>query len=127
MVDSEVGNKEKKSGVSKVMLGVIIGIIVVIVGVIIFFSMGGGYNQQLYFLVEEKTMNDKRNNIEDRYDAEFDWLEDAQEEPTKSRLDISGEYNDPNKINMGSMFDVGELLNNSTILMILSQTHLTNR
>src|SRR5690625_7417815 len=115
MVDSEVGNKEKKSGVSKVMLGVIIGIIVVIVGVIIFFAMGGGSTKQQYFLAEGKTLNDMSNYIEDSYEAELDWLEVAQEEPTKSRLDISGEYNDSNNINMGEMFDYSTISNNSAI------------
>src|SRR5699024_1671855 len=97
---------------------IIIGVIVVIVGVIIFFAMGGGSTKQQYFLAEGKTLNDMSNYIEDRYEAEFDWLEVAQEEPTKSSLDISGEYNDPNNINMGSMFYVRENNNNSKIQMI---------
>src|SRR5690625_3176768 len=118
MVDSEVSKKEKKSGISKVMLGIIIGVIVVIVGVIIFFAMGGGSTKQQYFLAEGKTLNDMSNYIEDRYEAELDWLEVAQEEPTKSSLDISGEYNDPNNINMGEMFDVREIINNSTMQML---------
>src|SRR5699024_10918331 len=118
MADSEVGKKDKKSGISKVMLGIIIGVIVVVVGVLIFFAMGGDSTKHQYFLVEGKQLNDMSNYIEDRYEAEFDWLEVAQEEPTKSSLDISGEYNDPNNINMGSMFDVGEIINNSTIQMI---------
>src|SRR5690625_6748198 len=80
--------------------------------------MGGGSTKQQYFLAEGKTLNDMSNYIEDRYEAEFDWLEVAQEEPTKSSLDISGEYNDPNNINMGEMFDVGEIINNSTIQML---------
>src|SRR5690625_7123271 len=80
--------------------------------------MGGGSTKQQYFLAEGKTLNDMSNYIEDRYEAEFDWLEVAQEEPTKSSLDISGEYNDPNNINMGEKFDVGEIINNSTIQML---------
>lgn len=125
MVDSEVSTKEKKSGISKVMLGIIIGVIVVIVGVIIFFAMGGGSTKQQYFLAEGKTLNEMSNYIEDRYEAELDWLEVAQEEPTKSSLDISGEYNDPNNINMGEMFDIGEIINNSTI-QILTESDTAN-
>src|SRR5690625_1946471 len=63
-------------------------------------------------------MSDMSNYVEDGNEAEFDWLEIAQEEPTKSSLDISGEYNDQNNINMGEMFDVGEIINNSTIQML---------
>src|SRR5699024_12640988 len=118
MVDSEVGNIETKSGISKVMLVIIIGVIVVIVGVIIFFAMGGGSTKLQFFLAEGKTLNNMSNYIEDRYEAEFDWLEVAQDEPSSSRLDISGAYNDPNNINMCSMFEVGDITNNSTSQLI---------
>src|SRR5690625_6872356 len=92
MVDSEVCNKEKKSCISKVMLGVIIGIIVVIVGVIIFFAMGGGSTKQQYFLAEGKTLNDMSNYIEDRYEAELDWLEVAQEEPDRKSTRLNSSH-----------------------------------
>lgn len=57
MVDSEA-TTPKKTGLSKGVLGLIIGLIIVIIGVVIFFAMGGVSLKQQYFLAEGKTLDE---------------------------------------------------------------------
>ncbi|HLR60461.1 MAG TPA: DUF6583 family protein [Pseudogracilibacillus sp.] len=125
MVDSDDG-VIKKRGLSKGLLALIIVLVIVVIGVVVYFSMGGGSLKQQYFLAEGETLDEMGNYIEDRYEAEFDWLEVTQEKPTKSSLDISGEYNDPNNEMMGDMFDIGEIVNNSTV-QILTESDTPNQ
>lgn len=125
MTEAESGTP-KKSGLSKGMLGFIIGLIIVIIAGVIFFAMGGGSLKQQYFLAEGNTLAEMHDYVEDRYQAELDWLEVAQDKPTKSSLDISAEYNDPNSQMEGGMFDIGEIVNNSTI-QILTESDAPNK
>ncbi len=125
MVDSEA-TTPKKTGLSKGVLGLIIGLIIVIIGVVIFFAMGGVSLKQQYFLAEGKTLDEMGDYIDDRYETELDWLEITQEKPTKSSLDISGEYNDPNNAMLSEMFDIGDIVNNSTI-QILTESDTPNQ
>lgn len=117
---------EKKAGLSKGILALIIGIVVVIISGSIYFFMGGGSLKQQYFMAEKNTLDEMQDYIENRYEAELDWLGITQEKPTKSSLDLSAEYNDPSNGMSGMGMDPAEIINNSTI-QILTESDTANK
>ena len=103
----------------KGMIGIIIVAVLVIGGgAAAFLFVGNKTLKEQYFLAESETIEQLGDLITDKFEDEIDWYENSLEKPIETKVELSAEYNDPAAEPIGGMFDVAELINNSTIEVI---------
>ncbi|GAQ18942.1 flagellar basal body protein FliL [Oceanobacillus picturae] len=118
-MDETVNNTpEKKKGVSKGLIAIIVAAVLVIGGSVAAFVLLDNSAKAQYFLAEKNSLDYIGDKFEDRYQPEMDWLETSEENPTESTVELSAEYNDPNGgMGYGMGLDPSQIINNSTITL----------
>lgn len=115
----KVMEETKKRKLSpKTLIGITIGAVILIGGTVAAYIFANLSDKQKYFLAEKESIAFMNEQIEQRYESEFDWLETTREEPTETNYELSAESDIP-IIQGGMGVDPAQLINNSTI----SYTH----
>ncbi|WP_042223278.1 flagellar basal body-associated FliL family protein [Oceanobacillus manasiensis] len=119
-MDETVNNTpEKKKGVSKGLIAIIVAAVLVIGGSVAAFILLENSSKAQYFLAEKNSLDYISEKFEERYQPEMDWLETSKENPTESTVELSAEYNDPygGGTGYGMGMDPSQIINNSTITL----------
>lgn len=113
-MDETVNDGGKKRSFNKKVIAIIVIAIIVIGGSVAAFVMLNLSDKQKYFLAEKKSLDFMIDRAEDRYQPEFDWLEQTEDNPTESAVQLSADYNDPKGGNIGGM-NPQSIINNATL------------
>lgn len=124
-MDETMNEAEKKQGFPKKLIAIIVVAILVIGGSVAAYVMLNLSDKEKYFLAEKESMDFIVDKVEERYQPELDWLEQAEENPTESAVELSAEYNDPTAIGIGGITPQ-EIINNAT-LTFTSQTDMEKK
>lgn len=114
-MDETVNNGNKKQGPSKKIIAILVVALIVIGGSVTAYALLTGSAKSQYFLAEKNTIEYIGENLEERYQPEFDWAEQASENPTETAFELSAKYNGPPAAGMGIN---PQMINNSTIELI---------
>lgn len=106
----------RKKGVSKGLVAIIVALVLVIGGSVAAFVLLNLSDKEKYFLAEKNTLDFLVEEVEDRYQPELEWVEQTEENPTRSTMELSAEYNDPAAGGSGT-FDPSQFINNSTVTL----------
>lgn len=123
-------SEEKSTGVikgmpKKVSMFLIVALVICGGGVLAFLAIGSSPKID-YFKAEIDTYEYFEEQVKDRFQHELDWLEVTENNPVESTVDISAQFNDPGFFGYGMMFDIEEMINNSSI-SFSSQTDMKNK
>lgn len=112
---------------SKKLIGIIVAALVVVLGVggVSAYFMIFQSDKAQYFKAEQSTFEFMEDKLSEQFESELEWNEKAQETPVDSSVELSAEYEDPDNManDMGDMFDIEDIVNNSS-LTLNSQTDL---
>jgi len=116
----ETLNDGQKKGFPKKIVAIIIAAVLVIGGGVAAYVMLNLSDKEKYFLSEKKSMEFLTDKVEERFKPEFDWLEQTENNPTETVIDLSAEYNDPTASSGYGAMSPQEIINNSTITLTTS-------
>src|SRR5699024_5356906 len=116
----ETLNDGQKKGFTKKIVAIIIAAVLVIGGGVAAYVMLNLSDKEKYFLSEKKSMEFLTDKVEERFKPEFDWLEQTENNPTETVIDLSAEYNDPTASSGYGAMRPQEIINNSTITLTTS-------
>ncbi|WP_174613993.1 DUF6583 family protein [Virgibacillus ihumii] len=111
-MDETVNNGNKKQGLPKKVIAILVVALVIIGGSVAAYALLAGSAKAQYFLAEKNTIEFIGEQLEERYQPEFDWAKQASENPTETTLELSAEYNGPPAMGMPVN---PQILNNATI------------
>ncbi|WP_337970068.1 DUF6583 family protein [Virgibacillus salexigens] len=101
----------------KTLIAIVIGAVILIGGSVSAFIFSNLSGKQEYFLAEKNSIEVLTEKFEERYEPEMSWLEQTEENPTESTVELSAEYNNPNGSAGYGQMDPSQFINNSTITM----------
>ncbi|GAA0601140.1 hypothetical protein GCM10009001_17170 [Virgibacillus siamensis] len=111
-MDETANNGNKKQGLSKKVIAILVVALVIIGGSVAAYALMTGSAKAQYFLAEKNTIEFIGEQLEERYQPEFDWAKQASENPTETAIELSAEYNGPPAMGMPVN---PQILNNATI------------
>ncbi|WP_085991736.1 DUF6583 family protein [Oceanobacillus senegalensis] len=120
-------DSNKKQGVNKGFIAIIVAAILVIGGSVAAFTLIINTSpKQTYFLAEKNTLEFVGDTIKDRYQAELDWNELSYENPTEQSVKLSAEYNGPTATEGYTTINPAQIINNSSI-SLKAQADMENK
>ncbi|MGY0693126.1 hypothetical protein ACW2QC_10100 [Virgibacillus sp. FSP13] len=121
-MDETYNSEEAKKGFSKKIIAIIVAALLVVGGGVTAYVLITGSDKAQYFTAEKNTIEFMKERINERYQSEFDWRKQTEENPTEAAVELSANYNDPTSGGYG-MMNPQEIINNSS-LTLTTQTDL---
>jgi uncharacterized protein YxeA len=115
-MDETMNDGEKKQGVSKKLIAILVIAILVIGGSVAAYMMLNLSDKEKYFLAEKKSLEFMTETVQDRFQPELDWLKQTEEKPSKSVVELSADANMPDMGNPGEI-NPQEIINNAAITL----------
>lgn len=123
---TEERNKNVGSGLPKKVSMILIILLIITGGGTLAFLFIGSSPKEDYFQAEIDTYKYFEEQVKNRFENELDWLEVTENNPVASNLEVSAQFNDPGFFGYGTMADIEEIVNNST-LSVSSESDFKNK
>ncbi|WP_079708985.1 DUF6583 family protein [Paraliobacillus ryukyuensis] len=109
-------NEKKK--ISKKVIWIIAAVAVIVIAAGVSAAMLLTKNdKQAYFSAEMNSLNFMKDEVEERYGDELDWMEQTKEKPSETTVELSANYNDPSGFDSTGF---QQIINNASVTLVNS-------